>query len=145
MKLSDINGQLVSLVTSGLALVLGLLAAFHVLSLTSQENTAIMGVAIAVVGLGIYAYGLIHSWATASYDQARVTTLITGFVAAVTALLDAFGVFKFDQTQQAAVLGVSGGIAFMGGILFSYLHTAKQVALVKLQLQRQQDQPRRNR
>jgi hypothetical protein len=137
LKLSDINGQLISLVTSAVSLVIAFLTAFHVLHLTTAESNAILPVAIGAVGLGVYAYSLIQSWATATYDQARVTTLITAFVAALMALLSAFGVFNFTGEQQATVLGVAGGLAFMGGILFSYLHTGKQVAMYKLQLQKQ--------
>jgi hypothetical protein len=108
------------------------LTAFHVFNISDSENTALMVVATAAVGLGLYVYSLLTSWATATYDTSRATTLITAFVAAVIALLDAFGVFKFDGSQQSALLGVSGGIAFLGGLVFSYLHTSKQV-LVRAQ------------
>lgn len=138
MKLSDVNGQLVSLVTAGISVVIAFLTAFHLLHLTTAESNAILPVAIAAIGLGVYAYGLIQSWATATYDQARVTTLVTGLVAALMALLTSFGLFNFTGEQQAAVLGVAGGLAFLGGILFSYLHTAHQVALVKLEIAAQQ-------
>jgi hypothetical protein len=138
MKISDINGQLVSLVTAAISAVVAFLTAFHVLHLTTTESNALLPVAICAIGLGVYAYGLIHSWATASYNQAQVTTLLTAFVAALMALLSAFGVFNFTTEQQAAVLGVGGGLAFLGGVLFSYLHTAHQVALVKLQIAKQQ-------
>ena len=134
MKASDINGQLISIVTTAVAVVISFLSAFHVFSINATENNAIMVVATAAVGLGLYVYSLLQSWATATFDQARATTLVTAFVAAVVALLDAFGIFKFSADQQTALLGVSGGIAFLGGLVFSYLHTAKQVALVKLQL-----------
>jgi hypothetical protein len=146
MKVSDINGQLVSLVTAAISAVVAFLTAFHVLHLTAAESNALLPVAIGAIGIGVYAYGLIHSWATASYSQAQVTTLLTAFVAALMALASAFGLFNFDAEQQAAVLGVTGGMAFIGGILFSYLHAAHQVALVKLQISKQQAsfaQPRR--
>lgn len=138
MKISDINGQLISLVTSAISLVIAVLTALHLLHLSAAESNTILPVAIAAIGIGVYSYGLIHSWATASYDQARVTTLLTAFVAALMALLSAFGVFNFDAQQQAAVLGVAGGLAFIGGILFSYLHTAHQVALVRQAIAYQQ-------
>lgn len=142
MKLADINGQLISIVTAAVSLIVATLTAFHVIHWTTAESNTILPVAIAFIGLGIYAYGLIHSWATATYDSARVTTLLTSAASAVMALLTAFGVFQFDTQQQAAVLGVTGGMAFLGGILFSYLHAAHQVALVRLQLQKQMPQTR---
>lgn len=142
MKVSDINGQLISIVTTVIAAVVSFLTAFHVFTITSAENNAVMVVATAAIGLGLYVYSLLQSWATATFDQARVTTLLTAFVAALVALLDAFGVFKFTSDQQTALLGVSGGVAFLGGLVFSYLHTAHQVALVKLQIAWQQPQTR---
>src|SRR5258708_28891329 len=111
MKVSDINGQLISLVTAAISLVIAFLTAFHLLHLNAAESNAILPVAIAAIGIGVYAYGLIHSWATASYDQARVTTLVTAFVATLMALLSAFGVFNFDAQQHAAVLGVAVALA----------------------------------
>lgn len=146
MKVSDINGQLISLVTAAISAVVAFLTAFHVLHLTTAESNALLPVAITAIGLGVYAYGLIHSWATASYNLAQATTLITAVLAAAMALLSAFGLFNFDTQQQAAVLGVGGGLAFLGGVLYSYLHAAHQVALVKLQIANQQasfTQPRR--
>lgn len=137
MKISDINGQLISLVTTGIAIVVAVLTSFHIVTLTTDESNSITPLAIAAVGIGAYAYSLIHSWATSSYDLSRVTTLITAIASALMAFLTAFGVFKFDASQQAAVLGLASGLAFIGGLIFSYLHTAHQVALVKAQLQRQ--------
>lgn len=128
----QVNGQLISLVTTGISLVLAFLSAFHLLNLTSDESGAITTVAIAGVGLSLYVWGILHSWATASYDLARVTTLTTAVASALMALLTAFGVFKFDQAQQAAVLGLASGLAFIGGLVFSYLHTAKQMLDVKM-------------
>lgn len=139
MKLTDINGQLISLVTTALSLIIAFLTAFHIFNINATESTAIMVVATAAVGLGLYVYAILHSWATASYDLSRATTLLTALVAAVIALLDAFGVFKFSPDQTSALLGVAGGIAFLGGFVFSYLHTAHQIMLVKLQLQQRQN------
>jgi hypothetical protein len=137
MKLSDINGQLVSLATTGIAIIVAFLSAFHIFNLTNDESGAITTVAIAGVGVGLYVYSILHSWATATYDLSRATTLLTAVAAAIMAFLTAFGVFHFDQAQQAAVLGLASGLAFIGGLVFSYLHTAHQVAVVKLQLARQ--------
>lgn len=142
MKLSDINGQLISLVTTGIAIVVAVLTSFHIVTLTNDESNAITPLAIAAVGVGVYAYSLIHSWATSSYDLSRVTTLITAVASALMAFLTAFGVFKFDPSQQAAVLGLASGLAFAGGLIFSYLHTAHQVALLRAQIARQQPQTR---
>ena len=137
MKLTDVNGQLISIVTTVVSLAISFATAFHIFNLSDTQNTAIMVVATAAVGLGVYLYGILNSWATSTYDLSRATTLLTAFVAAVVALLDAFGVFKFDAAQQTALLGVSGGIAFLGGLVFSYLHTTKQVMMVRASLQRQ--------
>lgn len=137
MKLSDINGQLASLVTTVVAAIVAFLSAFHIFNLTNDESAAITAVAIAGVGLGLYAYSILHSWATSSYDLSRWTTLLTTAASAVMALLTAFGVFHFDQAQQAAVLGLASGLAFIGGVVFSYLHTAKQVKLARLKLANQ--------
>lgn len=139
MKLSDINGQLVSLVTTGIAIVVAFLTAFHIVKISDQESEAITTVAIAGIGLGLYVYSILHSWATASYDLSRVTALVTAIASAAMALLTAFGVFNFDQAQQAAILGVASGLAFIGGLVFSYLHTAHQVAIVKAQIAMQQN------
>lgn len=145
MKISDINGQLISLATAAISLIVALLTAFKILHLTTAESNAILPVAIAAIGIGIYVYGLIHSWATATYDQAQVTTLLTTLVSALMAFATAFGIFNFNNQQQAAVFGVAGGLAFGGGMLFSYLHAARQVALVKLQIARQKTAPMQQR
>lgn len=129
MKLGDFSGQLISLVTTGIAIVVAFLTAFHIVKLSTDESNAITNVAIAVIALGLYVWSLLHSWATAGYDLARVTTLLTAAAAAVMAFLTAFGVFNFDAQQQAAVLGLASGLAFIGGLVYSYLHTAKQVAI----------------
>jgi hypothetical protein len=140
MKVTDVNGQVIAIVTTALSLIIALATAFHWANITSQENTALMVVATAAVGLGVYVWTLLHSWATASYDLSRATTLVTAFVAALIAVLDAFGVFKFDANQQTALLGVAGGIAFIGGLLYSYLHTAHQIMLLKQQIAMRQSQ-----
>lgn len=134
VKISDINGQLISLLTTGIAIVIAVLTSFHIVSLTTDESNAVTPLAIAGVGVGLYCYSLIHSWATASYDLARVTTLLTAAASAAMALLTAFGVFKFDASQQASILGLASGLAFVGGIVFSYLHTGHQLMLLRAQI-----------
>jgi hypothetical protein len=138
MKISDINGQLVSLATTGVAILVAVLTAFHIVHWTADETNTITPLAIAGIGVGLYVYSIIHSWATSSYDLSRVTTLITAAASALMAFLTAFGVFNFDQSQQAAVLGLASGLAFVGGLVFSYLHTAHQVALVKAAIRQSQ-------
>jgi hypothetical protein len=142
MKVSDINGQIISLVTTGIAIVVAFLTAFHIVKLTSDESGAITTVAIAGIALGLYVYSIMHSWATASYDLSRVTTLLTAAASAVMAFLTAFGVFNFNQEQQAAVLGLASALAFIGGLVFSYLHTAHQIMVVRLQTARQMEKSR---
>lgn len=137
MKLTDVNGQLLSIVTTVISFAIAVLTSFHVFTITSAENSAIMVVATAGVGLSLYVYSILNSWATATFDLSRATTLITAFVSAAVALLDAFGVFHFSAEQQAALLGVSGGLAFLGGLVFSYLHTTKQVVAVRAYLLQQ--------
>lgn len=140
MKITDVTGQLISLVTTGVAIVIAVLSAFHIVHWTTDESNTITPLAIAAVGVGLYVYSIIHSWATASYDLARVTTLLTALASTVMALLTAFGLFNFDPQQQAAVLGLASGLAFVGGLVFSYLHTAHQLMLNRQAIEQQ---PRR--
>lgn len=143
MKVSDVNGQVIALVTTGIAIVIAFLTAFHIVKLSADESNAITPLAIAAIAVGLYVYSLLHSWATASYDLSRVTTLLTAVASALMAFLTAFGLFNFDPTQQAAVLGLASSLAFVGGLLFSYLHTAHQLMVLRSQIQQQLPQAKR--
>ena len=127
--MSITSGQFAAVITTFVSLSLAVASAFHILHLTQAESNAVMVVATAGVGVGLYVYALLHSWQTESYDTARATTLVTAFASSIIALLDTFGTFHFDQQQQAAVLGVASGLAMIGGFVYAYLHTSHQIKI----------------